>query len=73
MRRRYLKTLSTTMAFVMLLAAGSAADAAGNSCQRAYRFCFDAYYVCLNMGNSQFECHLELDACILRNGCDYLP
>jgi hypothetical protein len=73
MKRRYLRTLSTTTALVMLLAVGSAADAAGNNCQRAYRFCFDAYYVCLNAGNPESECHLELDACILRNGCNILP
>jgi hypothetical protein len=31
------------------------------------------YYICLASGTPQQDCHAELDACLIRNGCSILP
>jgi hypothetical protein len=48
-------------------------NASANNCSFAYRFCTPSYNDCMASGAPSYECHAELDACILRNGCSTLP
>ncbi|WP_111265383.1 hypothetical protein [Marilutibacter maris] len=64
------KTAVAAFVLVALIGASFAAAAAmSEQCRFAYSFCKPRYYACLASGTSQIECHLELDACLLRNGC----
>jgi hypothetical protein len=73
MKRSHLKKpLIASMALAFMLGA-SFTSAADNGCRFSYDFCMPRYYDCLASGVPQNECHAELDACILRNGCSTLP
>lgn len=67
------KPLLAAFALVALIGASFTATALDDTCNAAYKFCWPRYYTCLDAGNPQPECHLELDACLLRNGCGALP
>lgn len=72
MKRSHIKPLIAMTALTVLLGASFAAFAAEN-CTFAYRFCMPRYYACITSGVPQDNCHRELDACLLRNGCSSLP
>ncbi len=73
MKHSYLKRpLTATMALAFVLGASFTSTAA-NNCRFAYDFCMPRYHDCIASGVPQNECHAELDACILRNGCSTLP
>jgi hypothetical protein len=61
--------VGATLAFAL----GASYAFAADNCRFAYRFCMPRYYDCLASGAPANECHAELDACILRNGCSTLP
>ncbi len=71
MKRTHRNLSIAVMTLVLTLSTGAALAARG--CQFAYAFCWPRYYACLSNGIPQSTCHLELDACILRNGCTQLP
>jgi hypothetical protein len=72
MKRAYRKSLFAAMALAFAIGA-TFTNASANNCRFAYNFCMPRYYTCLASGTWQYECHAELDACILRNGCSTLP
>jgi hypothetical protein len=72
MKRSHIKPLLLGMIAAFALGA-SFASAAGRGCRFAYDFCMPRYNDCIASGVPQHECHAELDACILRNGCSILP
>ena len=72
MKHSHFKPLIATMVFVVVLGA-SFISAASDRCDFAYDFCMPSYYMCLASGTPQSECHAELDACIVRNGCSTAP
>jgi hypothetical protein len=71
MKKRYRNLFIALMTSILVLSTGAALAARG--CEFAYAFCWPRYYSCLASGIPQQDCHMELDACILRNGCSNLP
>jgi hypothetical protein len=71
MKRSHWKPLTVMTVLIVCLGASFAATA--DSCRFAYDFCMPRYYACIASGTPQDECHQELDACLLRNGCSNMP
>ena len=72
MNRSYRKPLFAAMALAFAIGA-TFTNASANNCRFAYNFCMPRYNTCLASGTPQHVCHAELHACIIRNGCNYLP
>lgn len=72
MKRAWWGPLSAA-ALGMGLALGASFAASADNCSFAYGFCMPRYNACVSSGVPQYECHAELDACLLRNGCSTLP
>lgn len=72
MKSAYRKPLIAVTAFALGLGA-TFSNAATNNCRFAYSFCMPRYNECVANGTPESVCHSELDACILRNGCNILP
>lgn len=72
MKSAYRKPLIAMTAFALGLGA-TFSNAATNNCRFAYNFCMPRYNACLASGIPESDCHQELDACIIRNGCTTLP
>jgi hypothetical protein len=72
MKSKYFKPMALGMTLAFVIGASFTAFA-DNQCQVAYGYCMPIYNECVNSGAPQSDCHLQLDACILRNGCSWLP